>query len=155
MLDLIIQMQQNEFKIPAEDKLQSWAAAALQTNDNVQVTLRVVDAKESQGLNKEFRDKDKPTNVLSFPMELPVEFVKTLEINMLGDLVVCAEVVDKEYHQQNKSLDSHWAHMLVHGMLHLQGYDHIDETDAEDMEQLEIKILTQLGFNDPYSLKTN
>ena len=151
MLDLVIQNQQNEFQIPDVKKMQYWVDGALMTEENVQVTLRIVDLNESQGLNKEFRGKDRPTNVLSFPIELPEEFIETLEINMLGDLVVCAGVVEKEAQEQVKTLDSHWAHMLVHGMLHLQGYDHIDDADAEKMEQLEVKILTQLGFDDPYN----
>jgi len=151
MLDLVIQNQQNEFQIPDVKKMQLWIDGALMTDENVQVTLRIVDSNESQGLNKEFRGKDKPTNVLSFPIELPEEFIETLEMNMLGDLVVCAEVVEKETQEQGKTSDSHWAHMLVHGMLHLQGYDHIDDADAKKMEQLELKILTQLGFDDPYN----
>lgn len=151
MLDLIIQNQQDEFQIPTNENLQDWAAAALVVDGAVQVTLRIVDIKESQGLNKEYRGKDKSTNVLSFPMEMPADFADILEINILGDLVVCAEVVDNEYKEQNKTLDSHWAHMLIHGMLHLQGYDHLNDTEADEMEQLEIEILTRLGFDNPYS----
>lgn len=150
MLDMVIQNQQKAIKLPSQQDLQKWAAAALSNDDEVQVTLRVVDADESQALNKEYRQKDKATNVLSFPMDMPEEFLQVLEMNLLGDLVVCASIVEQEAAQQNKTKDAHWAHMLVHGMLHLQGYDHIDDEEAEQMEALEIQILKQLGFENPY-----
>jgi len=155
MLELIIQNQQKEFEVPSEEKMMSWAEQALLQDKDTQVTLRIVDADESQALNKEYRGKDKPTNVLSFPMEMPDEFSQVLEMNLLGDLVVCAAVVDQESKQQNKSVESHWAHILTHGMLHLQGYDHIDDREATEMEALEIKILKQSGFDDPYQFNAD
>ncbi|MDH5424461.1 MAG: rRNA maturation RNase YbeY [Gammaproteobacteria bacterium] len=150
MLDLVIQNQQHDIELPQQENLQKWAAAALINADDVQVTLRVVDTGESRALNNEYRGKDKPTNVLSFPMDVPQEFLEVLDINLLGDLVVCAEIVEQEAAQQNKIAEAHWAHMLVHGMLHLQGFDHIDDDEAELMEKREISILKQLGFESPY-----
>ncbi|MDH5393513.1 MAG: rRNA maturation RNase YbeY [Gammaproteobacteria bacterium] len=150
MLDLVIQNQQKECDLPADSFLKKCAAAALMDDSQSQVTLRVVDAEESRELNNAYRGKDKATNVLSFAMDMPDEFQHVLDLIMLGDLVVCATVVSAEAQQQDKTLQAHWAHMLVHGMLHLQGYDHITEADADEMENLEIKILSQLGFDDPY-----
>lgn len=150
MLDLLIQNQQQSVEVPDEQLLQQWAASALLTEKDTQVSLMIVDEVQSQKLNKEYRGKDKPTNILSFPMDMPAELSAEVEMNMLGDLVVCAAVVQREAQQQEKSLSAHWAHMLVHGMLHLQGYDHIDSSDADEMESIEIKMLNQLGFENPY-----
>ena len=155
MLELTIQNQQKEFEIPAENKLMAWAEKALLQDEDSQVTLRIVDTDESQALNKEFRGKDKPTNVLSFPMEMPDEFAQALDFKLLGDLVVCADIVVQESEQQNKTTEAHWAHMLTHGMLHLQGYDHINDNDDEEMEALEIKILKQSGFENPYQFNSD
>lgn len=155
MLELTIQNQQKEFEIPAESKLLAWAENALLNDEDSQVTLRIVDADESRALNKEFRGKDKPTNVLSFPMDVPDELVQAMALKLLGDLVVCADIVDQESAQQNKTTEAHWAHMLTHGMLHLQGYDHINDSDAEEMEALEIKILKQSGFDNPYQFNSD
>ncbi|MDH5518327.1 MAG: rRNA maturation RNase YbeY [Gammaproteobacteria bacterium] len=154
MLDLVIQNQQKDTELPAEDFLVSCAAAAFLGDNAAQVTLRVVDEEESADLNEAYRGKNKPTNVLSFPMDMPAEFLDVLDLVMLGDLVVCASVVSDEARQQGKTEKAHWAHMLVHGMLHLQGYDHISDADAETMEKLEIKLLSQLGFDDPYRLQS-
>jgi len=99
-----------------------------------------------QELNRDYRGKDKPTNVLSFPFEAPAGITMPLA----GDLVICAPVVEQEAADQNKTLESHWAHMVVHGMLHLQGHDHTDDKEAETMEALEIQLLAQLGFANPY-----
>ena len=133
--------------LPEQALLESWAKAALQNpKGDEELTIRVVDNDESQTLNSQYRGKDKPTNVLSFPSDLPEE----VGLNLLGDIVICAPVVAAEAEQQNKTPDAHWAHMVVHGVLHLQGYDHIDEHEAQVMETLEIKILAGLGFADPY-----
>jgi len=155
MLELTIQNQQKEFEIPQENKLIAWAEKAMLTDEDTQVTLRIVDADESQALNKEYRSKDKPTNVLSFPMDMPDEFAQVLELKLLGDLVICASIVEQESEQQKKTAEAHWAHMLTHGMLHLQGYDHINENDAEEMEALEVKILKQSGFDNPYQFHSD
>ena len=112
-----------------------------------ELTIRVVDEEESQSLNSQYRGKDNPTNVLSFPFEAPAE----IELDLLGDLVICAPVVGKEATEQSKEEIAHWAHMVIHGTLHLQGYDHIEDEEAEAMEALEVKILSALGFPDPYT----
>lgn len=152
---------------PPRQQLISWAQAAWQGADNVQpeVSLRIVSAAESQQLNHTYRGKNKPTNVLSFPMQmedsiLPVdmpldneEFADGQDMSgqsLLGDLAICAQVVADEARQQNKPVAAHWAHMIVHGMLHLQGYDHIENAEAEQMEQLEAQIMQALGFSNPY-----
>ena len=136
----------SEDDVPEPGLLQAWAAAAYLGDTPAVVSLLVTTADEVQSLNKQYRDKDKPTNVLSFPMQSPEE----IDVSLLGDIVLCASVIKQEAQQQSKSELSHWAHMVVHGMLHLQGYDHIDNGDAEQMEQLEIDILDQLGFASPY-----
>ena len=110
------------------------------------ITIRVVDELESQTLNEQFRAKDRPTNVLSFASEIPAE----IEPDYLGDIVICAPLVEREARQQNKDVQAHWAHLLVHGILHLKGYDHIDLDEAHEMEAQEKNILNALGFSDPY-----
>lgn len=116
-----------------------------------ELTVRIVDEAESQQLNKDYRGKDKPTNVLSFPFERPEGLPEEVDFPLLGDLIICAQVVKREAQQQNKSLDVHWAHMLLHGCLHLLGYDHIEDEEAVEMESLEIKILQKMGFPNPYN----
>lgn len=115
------------------------------------ISVRLVDEKESHQLNMHYRQKDKPTNVLSFPSELPEEILAMLNEVPLGDLVICVPVVIKEAKEQQKSPEAHLAHLVVHGTLHLMGYDHeTSEQDADDMEALEIEILKNLGFANPY-----
>lgn len=137
--------------VPDPDLLQAWASAAYLDETPAIASLLVTGADEIQALNKQYRNQDKPTNVLSFPMQSPDE----VDVRLLGDIVLCAEVIRQEAGQQSKSEQSHWAHMVVHGMLHLQGYDHIDNEEAEAMEQLEIRILNQLGFESPYEYSTD
>ncbi|KAA1176331.1 rRNA maturation RNase YbeY [Marinobacter salinexigens] len=132
--------------VPDEALFQTWAQKAWQGEQDSEVTIRIVGALESQSLNHEYRGKDRPTNVLSFPFEAPAG----ITVPLAGDLIICAPVVEKEAHEQHKTCVAHWAHMVVHGMLHLQGYDHIEDSDAEVMEALEIRLLSQLGFNNPY-----
>ncbi|MEC7815659.1 MAG: rRNA maturation RNase YbeY [Pseudomonadota bacterium] len=132
--------------LPGQAELERWAALAWQGEDPSEVTIRIVDEYESQALNHQYRGKDKPTNVLSFPFEAP----PGITVPLAGDLVICAPVVEREAREQHKAPEAHWAHMVVHGMLHLQGYDHIDDEDAEVMESLEIRLLSQLGFANPY-----
>ncbi len=132
--------------VPEPAQLQVWAAAAYLGSVPAIASMLVTTADEMQQLNKQYRDHDKTTNVLSFPMQSPEE----VDISLLGDIVLCASVIQQEAGQQSKSDDSHWAHMVVHGMLHLQGYDHVQNDEAENMEQLEISILDRLGFANPY-----
>jgi probable rRNA maturation factor len=116
------------------------------------ISVRLVDEQESHQLNLHYRQKDKPTNVLSFPSELPEEILAMLDQVPLGDLVVCVPVVIQEAREQHKRPEVHLAHLIVHGTLHLMGYDHeTSEQDAEDMEALEIEIMKQLGFDNPYA----
>lgn len=153
-------------ELPTEETLTVWlnqVFSALNIRDK-EITIRMVDEAESQQLNYQYRSKNSPTNVLSFPFEMP-DFAGLNEdvsdgtisvngddiaFNLLGDLVICAPVVANEAKQQNKILANHWAHMVVHGTLHLLGYDHINDDEAEHMESLERKILQQLAIDDPY-----
>lgn len=140
--------------VPEPSILQSWAAASYLKKSPAVTSILVASVKEIQQLNKQYRNKDKATNVLSFPMDmstdLPMELSDEPEFNLLGDLALCAEVIKKEAALQGKSESAHWAHMVVHGMLHLQGYDHVEDGEAEIMEKLEVSILNQLGFDNPY-----
>ncbi|MEO1890881.1 MAG: rRNA maturation RNase YbeY [Candidatus Thioglobus sp.] len=113
---------------------------------NSELLIRIVDKTEIQNLNKTYRHKNQPTNVLSFPSDLPIE----IDEEILGDVVICTDVVTDEAKAQNKTFDEHLTHMAIHGTLHLMGYDHIDETEASVMESLEIKILEKIGIANPY-----
>ncbi|WEM42918.1 rRNA maturation RNase YbeY [Photobacterium sp. DA100] len=134
--------------MPSEAQFQQWLEAAITPfQADAEVTIRLVDEEESHGLNHEYRGKDKPTNVLSFPFEAP----PGVELELLGDLIICRQVVENEAQEQDKPLHAHWAHMVVHGSLHLLGYDHIEDDEAEEMEGLETEIMQQMGFADPYA----
>lgn len=147
MPEVDVQIATADENIPSEEDFRSWVAAALPADKlNSELTIRVVGFDESRSLNAQYRQKDKPTNVLSFPSELPPD----LQIPLLGDLVICAGVVEREALEQGKTLLAHWAHMVVHGTLHLLGYDHETDADAEVMEALETRILGTLGFPAPY-----
>ena len=146
IIDLQIACEQ-ESGLPTAEQIEQWATAAVQPqSDEVEMTVRIVDEAESHALNLNYRGKDRPTNVLSFPFECPDE----VELPLLGDLVICRQVVEREAQEQDKPLMAHWAHMVVHGSLHLLGYDHIEDNEAEEMESLEAQIMTGLGFADPY-----
>lgn len=141
--------------IPGAVQLQTWGNAVLKHLDSsdkpVSLGLRIVDEDESAAINLAWRQKDYATNVLSFGVDIPDEIINSLDEVPLGDLVICAPVVAHEAEVQEKSLPAHWAHMLVHGMLHLHGFDHETETDALAMETLETLILAELGFENPYN----
>lgn len=125
-------------------------SAAVHAGAALELAIRLVGDAESRALNHDYRGKDKPTNVLSFPAELPEVVLAGLDERPLGDLVICAPVVAREADEQGKALAAHWAHMTVHGMLHLLGHDHIEAADAAVMEPLEIAILARLGWDNPY-----
>ncbi|WP_349843940.1 rRNA maturation RNase YbeY [Pantoea dispersa] len=137
----------DENGLPAEAAFQRWLEAAVTPFQlESEVTIRLVDEAESHELNLTYRGKDKPTNVLSFPFEAP----PGIELPLLGDLIICRQVVEQEAAEQGKSPEAHWAHMVVHGTLHLLGYDHIEDEEAEEMEALETEIMLALGYPDPY-----
>ena len=146
-LELDLQIASDNNVLPTQDDFELWVRTALgNTMTQAELTIRIVDDVESQNLNNTYRGKDKPTNVLSFPFEAPPE----IDIPLLGDLIICASVVEREAIQQNKPSQAHWAHMVVHGCLHLLGYDHINDAEAEEMESLETQLIESLGFNNPY-----
>ena len=151
LLDLQIACEAAD--LPNEEQLQRWLDMVLtrgvfdeHSDQQQEITVRIVERAESQQLNHQYRGKNSATNVLSFPFEAP----PGLSLNLLGDLVICADVVAQEAKQQNKVLLHHWAHMLVHGTLHLLGFDHIEDDEAEQMESMEIVILSKLAIDDPY-----
>jgi probable rRNA maturation factor len=135
-------------QIPPIAELEHWISAALQSQnfEDAEVSVYIVDEDESQELNAQYRGKDVPTNVLSFPADIAEE----VGVPLLGDLVVCAPVLTREAQEQGKTLHAHWAHIVVHGTLHLIGFDHIDDDEAEAMETLETQIVTGLGYPAPY-----
>ncbi len=145
-IDLQIACQAPE-KTPTLEQLTLWAKAAMQDDAPHEITIRIVDEAESQMLNSTYRGKDYPTNVLSFPFECPAE----VELPLLGDLVICQQVMQREAAEQGITEEAHWAHLVVHGCLHLQGFDHIEDAEAEEMESLETAILQSLGYADPYA----
>ncbi|PWC18213.1 rRNA maturation RNase YbeY [Brenneria corticis] len=146
ILDLQIASEQTQ-GLPDEKDFQRWLDGVLPQFQAVsEVTIRIVDEAESRHLNHTYRGKDKPTNVLSFPFEAPPE----VELPLLGDLIICRQVVEQEAAEQEKTPEEHWAHMVVHGSLHLLGYDHIEDSEAEEMEALETEIMQNMGYADPY-----
>lgn len=150
--EIYIESNSQSQALPATEQLEAWIAAVLrhQQLEDAEVSLYIVDEAEGEELNSQYRGKDYPTNVLSFPADIPEE----VGVPLLGDLVVCAPVVEREAQEQGKTLAAHWAHMLVHGTLHLLGFDHIDDDEADAMEQLETEIITGLGYPAPYQVLT-
>ena len=133
--------------MPAADQVRRWLKASLQTDyPKLEQTIRIVDEGESRALNNQFRARDSATNVLAFPADSDL-----LDYDCLGDLVICAPLVASEAKAQGKREEAHWAHLVVHGMLHLQGYDHQTELQAARMEVLEVEILDILGYTNPYN----
>jgi len=148
-MNVDIQRQTEAGQQPDDPDICSWATAAyLGDNAEMEMTVRIVDEDESSQLNQTYRHKSGSTNVLSFPFEQ----APGIEVPLLGDLVICAPVVEREAIEQHKTAKAHWAHMVVHGTLHLQGYDHISPADSAQMEQLETDILARLGYSNPYEL---
>ncbi|HEY7985344.1 MAG TPA: rRNA maturation RNase YbeY [Methylophilaceae bacterium] len=143
-LTLAVQFASTAENLPTRHQFRKWVLAALM--HDAEVTLRIVDAEEGRGLNKDYRDKDYATNVLTFPLN---------ETPLIGDIILCAPVVAREAADQSKTLEAHYAHLTVHGVLHLQGHDHENDADAEAMEQLETQIVTDLGYPAPYLITEN
>ena len=149
MYEIDIQRASQEKSLPTSLELRKWATAALKNFISAaELTIRIVDEEEIIALNSTYRHKNYPTNVLSFPFDMPKEM--HLDIRLLGDIVICAKVVRQEAEAQQKMLKAHWAHMVVHGTLHLLGHDHEVDADAVIMEAQEITILDSLGFSNPY-----
>ncbi len=147
-LQLEVQYACASSDVPELEALRDWALAALADAPPAELVIRLVDEAESRELNRRYRGKDRPTNVLSFPFEAPAG----VDCDHLGDLVICAPVVQQEAAAQGKVADHHWAHMVVHGVLHLRGYDHQSDAQAADMEALEVRLLAGFGIADPYTV---
>ena len=142
-----IQIASQSKKIPAQEQFQYWVDAILtNSTENSEIVIRIVDEPEMIQFNEQYRNKKGSTNILSFPFDMPVG----IKSDLLGDLLVCAPIVEKEALLQNKALEHHWSHMIIHGVLHLLGYDHIDNDEAEEMEALEINILQTVNIENPY-----
>ena len=153
MIELDLQCA-TEGAAPQKADLLHWCELALrQRSADSELTIRLVDEAEGRELNSTWRHKDYATNVLSFPADVPEgpDGVPLLDIPLLGDLVICVPVVEREAAEQGKALQAHWAHLVIHGCLHLLGYDHIDDDEAEEMESLERQLLAELGHPDPYA----
>lgn len=147
MIDVEVQRVAQSDLIPMDASLQNWAELALGAIDKACLTIRIVDEEESADLNKRFRSREGATNVLSFEADVPPQ----VDLPLLGDIVICAPVVAAEAATQEKDLQAHWAHMVIHGVLHLIGFDHQSEVEAAVMESREIELLAALGFPDPYN----
>ncbi|MBN2689321.1 MAG: rRNA maturation RNase YbeY [Gammaproteobacteria bacterium] len=151
---LDLQIATNDKGLPIENQFKLWLNTALNHlnhQNDIEITIRIVSAEEITELNNNFRGKNKPTNILSFPAELP----NIVKGNYLGDLVICADIINEEALQDNKKPCDHFAHITIHGLLHLLGFDHETEKDAEQMEKLEIDILKLLNIDNPYTTNNN
>lgn len=150
-LDLQIALDTTGLDLPNEAQIQAWVGSVLETRmPAAELTVRIVDEVEIEQLNQQYRHKQGPTNVLSFPFETDIP----MDVPLLGDIVICAPVVAREAVEQHKDAMSHWAHMIIHGSLHLLGYDHHTDAEADAMEQQEIQVMQQLGFSNPYEVIT-
>lgn len=146
-IEIVVQYATESSNLPDTKKIKQWVKCSLNNGvKQAEITIRVVDEEEGARLNEEWRGASGPTNVLSFPYNEDIKNCDTIQ----GDIVLCSPVIIREAKQQNKSPEAHWAHMVIHGTLHLQGYDHLQENDANEMESLETDILKKLHFSDPY-----
>jgi len=151
-IELELQIASNAKTLPHPSQFREWISIVLWNRlDEAELTIRIVDEEEIASLNEQYRHKQGPTNVLSFVAEHP----DGLESSYLGDIIVCAPIVEREAMNANKDLLAHWALMVIHGTLHLLGYDHEDVEEAEEMENLETEILVKLGFAPPYGETTD
>lgn len=147
MITLDLQLACDFDNLPSFEQFELWANSALaELKPDAELTIRISESAESQQLNHEYRGKNKPTNVLSFPFDAP----PGIELPLIGDLIICPDIVKAESIEQEKTFHDHFAHMVIHGCLHLMGYDHIDEEDALEMETLEKNVLAKLDISDPY-----
>lgn len=160
-MDYIIDLQMeatSSSDIPKLEQFQAWVAGVLSARmDKAELTIRIVDEDEMTGLNEQFRNKKGSTNVLSFPFDMGINIDSeemTMDYPLLGDIVICAAVVETEARQQNKETLSHWAHMVIHGTLHLLGYDHLTDEQANEMESEEKILMEQFGFSNPYKVNS-
>ncbi len=157
LLEVQMVVGEEDVEPPSTTQMQRWVELALKDRmqsermQEAELTIRIVGEEEIAELNQQYRKKSGPTNVLSFRFDSDVE----LEIPLLGDLVICGSIVEKEAKQQNKSSEAHWAHMIIHGTLHLLGHDHLTKSEASEMESKEINLLQQLGFSNPYEVATH
>lgn len=147
-MKLALELQNvSDLVVPAATRIRRWAKAVLDgRRERAELSIRIVGEAEGAELNRRYRHKSGATNVLSFPCDTAAG----VEPDILGDLVICAPVVEREAHEQEKNGEAHWAHMVVHGTLHLLGHDHVKQEEAERMEALETEILARLGYPDPY-----
>lgn len=145
-MEITLQDVSDSGDVPGEDEIRQWLLATLEQQD-IKLTVRLVDEAEMSDLNDRYRHRQGPTNVLSFPFEDP----PGVSSGILGDIVICAPVVRREAKEQNKTVQSQWAHMVIHGAMHLQGYDHENKKEALDMEMRETDIMIRLGFPAPYA----
>jgi probable rRNA maturation factor len=149
-IELELQIATQAQTLPHPAQIREWVGTVLANHfETAQLTIRIVDEAESAELNERFLGKQGPTNVISFPYE-PIPGIPD---NILGDIVICAPLVVKEADEQDKTILAHWAHLVIHGLLHLLGYDHQTDKEAEEMEKLEVKILKKLKFPSPYGVK--
>jgi probable rRNA maturation factor len=145
-----IQIESQSHSLPTREQFQSWVDTILKNSEeDSEIVIRIVDEPEMIQFNKQYRQKKGTTNILSFPFDAPDE----IESILLGDLLICAPVIEQEAQLQNKKREHHWAHMIIHGILHLLGYDHIDDDEAKEMEALEIKMLSAIDIANPYQEK--
>ena len=150
-LELEVQNSTMSRSVPDDGEFQLWVDAALAGQPGqLTVTIRIVDEPEAQRFNREFRNRDYATNVLSFPAELPEGLPEEIRQSQIGDILICAPVVGREAKEQQRPETDHWAHLTIHGVLHLLGYDHVQAGEADAMEALETEILAKLGISDPY-----
>jgi probable rRNA maturation factor len=145
-LDIAVQNATSLTPVPSSQQFKRWASAALRKHGDAELLIRLVDRQESRRLNDQYRHKNKATSVLSFPADLP----EKVGLALLGDIIICAPIVVEEARDQHKTAEAHWAHLTIHGILHLLGHDHQAEAEASEMESLETRILQSLGFPDPY-----
>jgi len=145
-IEVEVQRETSNSSVPSDQQFEQWATAALQGHGESELVIRVVNQEESRRLNEQFANRNKATNVLSFPAGLP----PSIGLALLGDIVICAALVEREAEQQNKSIVAHWAHLTVHGILHLLGHDHQSDQEAANMEALETGLVQSFGFPDPY-----